>query len=300
MMRNRTVFPSDHAGWIAYLDRGRYKTKTFDRPIGSSRTKRVHRFANGDVGLRYHATYCVIFHADGTVTYDTGGWHTITTKQFINAHGPTRVWSDKGQLFLPVHNPSYTPAKVQKCRVCHGKAVLPASCYGPRYCYAAYGGRQCVHGETSQHRLNTCPHGKTEGHPVPDIACYRCDGTGKRDYGSKPIHFEWTGSAYRFHPDDVEHGTYPGNLSGSVATSVNYSQAGNALTRLIPGLDERAASPCDCPYPEGNTFSIRENIIHLNDTHHPDREGADVWTRERIADWLETLDVDLRFPTPAE
>jgi hypothetical protein len=41
-------------------------------------------------------------------------------------------------------------------------------------------------------------------------------------------------------------------------------------------------------------------IIHLNDSHHPAHETADVWSRERIADWLETLDVDLRFPTPAE
>jgi hypothetical protein len=40
-------------------------------------------------------------------------------------------------------------------------------------------------------------------------------------------------------------------------------------------------------------------IIHLNDTHHPST-AIDGWSRERIADWLETLDVDLRFPTPAE
>ena len=32
-------------------------------------------------------------------------------------------------------------------------------------------------------------------------------------------------------------------------------------------------------------------VIHLNDSHH--------WSREQIADWLDTLDADLRFGTEA-
>ncbi len=37
---------------------------------------------------------------------------------------------------------------------------------------------------------------------------------------------------------------------------------------------------------------IANTIIHLNDDHR--------WTREQIADWLDTLDVDLRFQTPED
>jgi hypothetical protein len=35
-------------------------------------------------------------------------------------------------------------------------------------------------------------------------------------------------------------------------------------------------------------FYLSSVIIHLNDDH--------AWTREQVADWIETLDVDLRFP----
>lgn len=40
-----------------------------------------------------------------------------------------------------------------------------------------------------------------------------------------------------------------------------------------------------CPY----SNRVQDVIVHLNDNHR--------WRREQIADWLETLDVDLTFPT---
>lgn len=55
-----------------------------------------------------------------------------------------------------------------------------------------------------------------------------------------------------------------------------------AEVRLLPGLDEKVKHPVD-----GGMGTLRITIIHLNDTHK--------WTREQIADWLETLDVDIRF-----
>lgn len=42
----------------------------------------------------------------------------------------------------------------------------------------------------------------------------------------------------------------------------------------------------------GKAPHLQATIIHLNDAHH--------WTREQIADWLETLDHDLTFKTPEE
>lgn len=60
------------------------------------------------------------------------------------------------------------------------------------------------------------------------------------------------------------------------------------LRPLLPGLSERIACPA-CPQ---NITSLDNVIVCLNDRHR--------WTREQIADWLDGLDVDLRFPTPVD
>lgn len=53
------------------------------------------------------------------------------------------------------------------------------------------------------------------------------------------------------------------------------------LTGLFPGLDDLLG----CPLCNNDGSSLTNTIIHLNDDHK--------WSRERIADWLETLPVDL-------
>ena len=67
----------------------------------------------------------------------------------------------------------------------------------------------------------------------------------------------------------------------------------NTLARQIPGLSETVSCPVktktpdggDCPY----VNDVMRIVVHLNDNHR--------WTREQVADWLETLDVDLSFPS---
>lgn len=61
----------------------------------------------------------------------------------------------------------------------------------------------------------------------------------------------------------------------------------NELENLVPALNHHKQV---CPQrrrcsQRGQTVTLRNLIIHLNDDHK--------WSRERIADWLETLDVDL-------
>lgn len=51
----------------------------------------------------------------------------------------------------------------------------------------------------------------------------------------------------------------------------------------IPGLKESVQCP-GC-FPRYISFSVKTIIFCLNDNHH--------WTREDIADWLDTLPVDL-------
>ena len=58
------------------------------------------------------------------------------------------------------------------------------------------------------------------------------------------------------------------------------------LTSLFPMIDKIIEFPCSCgsKVPEYKD-TIHDIIIHLNDKHK--------WSREKIADWLDSLDVDL-------
>lgn len=61
------------------------------------------------------------------------------------------------------------------------------------------------------------------------------------------------------------------------------------LYRVMPGLKSEVDRPCRHEG-KGTIWGV---IQHLNDSHHPDSESDDVWTRERIAQWSENLPVDL-------
>lgn len=82
---------------------------------------------------------------------------------------------------------------------------------------------------------------------------------------------------------------FPGEAA---AYKSNYEDAGVAE---LPGLNERVKHPpitnpaAQCG-DEERDGTVRGMVMHLNDWHK--------WTREEIADWLETLDVDLRFKSP--
>lgn len=123
------------------------------------------------------------------------------------------------------------------------------------------------------------------------------------NYKSKSKHKEWVhlgyvDEPYNFNPQYSKGGwfgptgSFPEPPSGK---AIKKKVAVNtADVSLLPGIKERVTHPrpfpddviIDCKsFPQGGT--IRDVIIHLNDIHR--------WTREQIADWLETLDVDLRF-----
>ena len=56
----------------------------------------------GSVGIRLHRTTVVRHHEDGSITIQTGGWDTVTTRQRINQHlpAPYRVYHERNQLRL--------------------------------------------------------------------------------------------------------------------------------------------------------------------------------------------------------
>lgn len=63
------------------------------------------------------------------------------------------------------------------------------------------------------------------------------------------------------------------------------------LAVLFPALTQYA----DCPFPVlpecREPYQLALLVIHLNDVHR--------WSREAIADWLDTLEIDLTLKEPA-
>jgi hypothetical protein len=68
------------------------------------------------------------------------------------------------------------------------------------------------------------------------------------------------------------------------------------LRKLIPDINANVAYPCSC---FGSGFGFESMlwlvIQHLNDGHNPTGLPEDPWSRERIADWLESLDLNLNI-----
>ena len=196
---------------------------------------------------------------------------------------------------------SATPARVTKCRTCHGARKMPSTCPGITWCSSGsegysyeWGSRpdeHCEHGLTTSHRL-PCRHGYTSSHITAYYDCWRCHGVGRCDYGSNPVHYRWDGEPLRIDSDGSPLGpavSVSGHQSygdsGALPRSQNYGDSGDLLRSVLPALS--IFTPC--PHCELKV-SLERVVIHLNDSAQ--------WSRERVADWLDTLDLDLSFPVP--
>ncbi|XAO35294.1 hypothetical protein SEA_FRANCOB_105 [Streptomyces phage Francob] len=74
-------------------------------------------------------------------------------------------------------------------------------------------------------------------------------------------------------------------FSGSLAKPAQKGYGGkDSRVDELPGVKERVKNPVT-----GSESTLERVIINLNDQHK--------WTREQIADWLETLDIDITFKT---
>lgn len=72
----------------------------------------------------------------------------------------------------------------------------------------------------------------------------------------------------------------------------SYSDSGRRLAEVCPGAATLVKNPCACYKSSDLKATVFSVIMHLNDS---DNHGGveQPWTREEIADWLESLDVDL-------
>ena len=80
----------------------------------------------------------------------------------------------------------------------------------------------------------------------------------------------------------------------------SYASLSEELARHIPDIRKRVRMPCSCGKVKVTPAPIWDVIQHLNDDHHPKKKinglrRKDIWTRERIADWLDEVDADLAF-----
>jgi hypothetical protein len=222
-------------------------------------------------------------------------------------YGPS--WMDYCQGATTDYRLEYVPGKVTWDEHWESRYVKP-----------------CEHGQTERHCTKPCEHGETTGHTLDtrhDVSCHRCDGQGRVDYGSQRIPI--TVSAYQAYrvdsagtflhlgeikgqPDSTPYAPASGYPPSAVAKwqklhSHNHwdapispaapaspydagSEVADALAAVLPDVERFVAHPVN-----GRSDKLRTIIVTLNDSHG--------WSRERIADWLETLDLDLRFPTDA-
>ena len=268
-----------------YLAKGRNKTS---RRVTS--TRHLARVDDDSIALVLHSTAVVTYHRDGTFTIYGGGWNTVTTKRTIGDYSPVSIHSHDGKWIVG-YTDETTPARVQKCRTCKGTGGdnYTPQCWGPS---TWQGQTECQHGQTTRH---------ASGDPTWQ-ACYRCKGERSVDYGSKPIPV----TVYASEPYRVDAaGTYLGTVnsapyappyvtSSKLATYYvpgDYSPPAHTygasivdeLARILPNVRAEVRHPvAKCPE------RLDRIIVSLNDAHG--------WTREQIADWLDTLDLDLRFP----
>jgi hypothetical protein len=329
-----SFYPHTFAGAEDYLKGGRSK---IDRPV--ARNTRLRRITADSIALVLHNTAVVTYHRDGTQSIYSGGWNTQTTKQRIHEYSNARVYNAPGSYqctWVVGHTGERTPPKVQKCRSCKrqnptgsGTAtwVTDDWCHGPDYWSMCSGGttkyglplshpdwweskyiEPCGHGNTERHATAPCHHGEWQRHVTgqSEKRCHGCHGTGTQDYGSKPIEIEVSASApFLLDADGKFIRLLDSNPSASTdyalqpkpkykpSPSVNMpqhhfgSEIADRLAQVLPGINALVKHPVT-----GDHERVRSIIVNLNDGHR--------WSRERIADWLDTLDTDLRFPTPKE
>lgn len=311
-MKGFSVYPYSEAfaQAEAYVDKARDKWR--GRPIANN--TRLVRVDADTIAVVLHSTAVVTYHRSGEFTIYGGGWNTVTTKARIREFSPVRVSSDGQGGWIVGYTGEYTAPRVQKCRTCNGRGrwMEDDYCYGPGWHRKRCEGARlswpdgysspaittpCEHGrmETGSHPVEPCEHGEMERHRTGESerTCHRCKGEGRVDYGSKPIPVTVSASqAYRV---DAA-GTYLGNVdSPSHYSSASYkskpappvhtygSSLVDSLKSVIPNVRATVVHPTT-----GTEMPLSEAIVNLND--------AQRWSRERIADWLETLDLDLRFP----
>ena len=196
--------------------RKKYIRPLYDRGLYLTKVGKWSNTSDITVGWRGGNTY-VTYHADNTTTIEAvntpthwgGNWNPLrsmsvrlTLARYANLE---KVFIRRGQPYIMEYNSGITPPKIQGCRQCSQSGLLDKWC-SSSLCWdvevtpeATYTCQRHPDVEKEQmtpnyHRV-PCEHGKYDSHQVPKGAeCYFCNGTRKRDYGSKRVSLAWDGS----------------------------------------------------------------------------------------------------------
>lgn len=133
------------------------------------------------VGVKLHNTVVVAYLPNGDVVLNSGGWQTVTTQARINGWSPATVHSghqfningqkvsDYTRWLITSDTMGTSPVVIKKCRACKGRGHQDPYTYTP---HNWVDGKYVVTGPEETFTPK----------------CYRCDGAGERDYGSKKVH----------------------------------------------------------------------------------------------------------------
>lgn len=79
-------------------------------------------FADGSTAIRLHLTNVAVFNKDGSVTLNSGGWRTITTKERINQYSHARI-SQLGGIWYTYGVPFYDGITIKDGKVTNPQTV---------------------------------------------------------------------------------------------------------------------------------------------------------------------------------
>lgn len=84
-----------------YNEANEYLGGKSDRPL-AGRATRLQRHNDGSIAVKYHATDVITFAPSGSVTLNSGGWHTATTKEKMVKYlpKPWTIYQARGVWYL--------------------------------------------------------------------------------------------------------------------------------------------------------------------------------------------------------
>jgi len=56
--------------------------------------------SDGKIAVKYHGTDIIVYHPDGKIELDNGGWRTSSTKRNLNMYSPFHVYQEKGVWYV--------------------------------------------------------------------------------------------------------------------------------------------------------------------------------------------------------
>jgi len=199
-------FVDDYDSAKTWLAGGR---KKYDRPLYTRGLRLQTRGKDIAVRCMWGGFDPILYHPDGTMTIQApksttnwgSTWNPLRSQgsRYIikKFSGMQDVFQRNGICYITTKDAPLTPSKVQKCRGCRGSGKVDLWC-SPNYCRA----NPCEDhpwsvGQRYWH-YGVCSHGEKDAHTIPKGKdCYGCSGTGRKDYGNKPISLMWDGSPLR-------------------------------------------------------------------------------------------------------